>query len=119
MSEEEQDIKVSMSGVSSEGNTPPPPIEGMTRDFMDMVDFYKSLKVARRQDCCPPVHLFCQAYEGINRGCGCTKKARVSHTEHLYLGLARLSEEDRKKLKEIFNTGKIRLFHQAGLFSEF
>ena len=119
MSEEEQNAEINMGGVNAQGNTPEPPSEGVCRDFMDMVDFYKSLKVAKKQDLCPMIHSFCDAYENINRGCGCTKKARVTQTEQLYLGLAKLSEEDAKKLKEAFNSSKIRMFHQAGLFSEF
>jgi hypothetical protein len=89
------------------------------RDFIDMVDFYKTSKVANFQDISNHIGEFAQAYEAINQGCGCSKKNRIAHAEQKYLNLANLNEEGQNLLKGKLNAEKIRLFHQAGLFAEF
>jgi hypothetical protein len=114
MSEEPIDF----TGVDSEGAVPPQD-DSIIRDFMDMVDFYKSLNAAQLKGLCAEITAFCDAYEGINRGCGCSKKARIQNTEGLYLGIGgALSDENKTALKEAFSANKLRFFHQAGLFLE-
>jgi hypothetical protein len=93
--------------------------EDSTRDFIDMIDFYKTSKIADFSGISNHVSDFVQAYEAINQGCGCSKKNRIALAEQKYLNLANLDEEGKNTLKGKLNAEKVRLFHQSGLFSEF
>ena len=93
--------------------------EDDARDFIDMVDFYKTSKVASLQGISSCISEFTQAYEAINQGCGCSKKNRIAHAEQKYLNLANLDEEGKSALKSKLNSEKIRLFHQNNAIHSF
>tara|TARA_Y100000310_G_C20541258_1_gene743410 strand:+ start:301 stop:705 length:405 start_codon:yes stop_codon:yes gene_type:complete len=103
--------------VSEEDAVPPENI----RDFADMLDFYQTMLVAEinKNTDAENVRQFCQLYEGISRGCGCQRNARVKKVEEKYLELVNMTEGEQLLIKEKLGAEMVRLFLNGGLFAQF
>ncbi|MAF24900.1 hypothetical protein CL634_04925 [bacterium] len=87
--------------------------------FDDMDVFFNALSAERIWGTDPQLHTFWVAYDHINQGCGCRKKARIAAAEVKYLEMAGLHEATQVFLKASFNTKKIRLAHNDEIFCEY
>ena len=105
-----------------------PPEEGASenvRDFLDMVDYYQTIKALNIDELGQSVTAgnktttFCQTFERISKGCGCQRKNRMKDAEASYLDIANLSEGEQKLIKDALNVETVRIFLNGGLFAEF
>ncbi len=91
----------------------------MTRDIMNMVEFFQILSASDMLGFNDRIKAFVESYNNINKGCGCSRKARISNTENLYLETCKSLEQDFVLLfKQKLGVEKVMFFHNSGLFAE-
>ena len=107
------------AGVLESGELADMSEEENTRVITDMIDFYHTARASNMTSLCPEIENFTRAFEGINKGCGCSRKNRVKNTENLYVALSNLEDEKKQLIKDSLSVEKVQLFHEGSLFSEF
>ena len=105
--------------VDAQGVPIIPPDHEETRQIVDMVDFYQTVKYLKLESSCSEISKFCEAFDNLNKGCGCTRNKRVDHAQHLYIRCGNMGPEIQSLLKESLNVDKVQFFQEAGLFAEF
>ena len=58
---------------------------------------------------------FCQAFEQINVGCGCQKKARIARSDRFFMALSpELTADEKTKIKDLAGGASVNFYNKDG-----
>lgn len=84
--------------------------------FDSYVDFYNFLNDYEILALDPSFKAFADAYNNINKGCGCRRNARIADTERAYRDIVAMLQVDPNILEQIKLQGQyseIQMYHEG------
>jgi hypothetical protein len=83
--------------------------------FIDTLSFYQFVASHPSLRESEAVLRFCEAFEQINVGCGCQKKARLARSERFFMALSpELTTNEKAEIKNLAGGAEVKFYDKNG-----
>ena len=84
-------------------------------EFREAATFYQFVSENLSLKDSEGVSRFCQAFEQINVGCGCQKKARIARCDRFFMALSpELTVDEKAQIKELAGGASVNFYNKDG-----